>query len=156
MLIKVRLKNTFKRHLHTVFSVSLPSRRDISHKLSNRLERSPFVRSLVHRTYTCKNKKKIEMLCLFQMTRNQPSNSFSSTHFFCVSPAFTRIRRTSKTALAGLVFQVIKDFLTLLHKEVQDSDAPSQVSLILRRSPMSSSVNTKNVFVWFRPMESAL
>lgn len=75
-----------------------------------------------------------------------------SAYFFCVSPAFTRIRLTSSTGLGGLVFHAQKDFLMFFHTEFQDSESPSQLRRIFSRSPMSFSVNTKNVFVRFRPI----
>lgn len=74
------------------------------------------------------------------------------TYFFCVSPAFTRIRRTSSTGLGGFAFQDQNDFLMFFQTEFQESASPSQLRLIFSRSPISSSVNTKKVLVRFRPM----
>lgn len=77
------------------------------------------------------------------------------TYFFCVSPAFTRIRRTSKTGLAVFTFQLQKECLTCFQKELKDSLSPSQVRWIFSRSPISSSVNTRKVLVKFIPTGSS-
>lgn len=73
-------------------------------------------------------------------------------YFFCVSPAFTRILRTSRIGLVGFGSQFQKDFLKLFQTELQLSASPSQVRRIFNRSPISSSVNTRKVLVRFRPM----
>lgn len=75
-----------------------------------------------------------------------------TTYFFCVSPAFTRIRRTCSTGLGGFVFQAQNVFLRFFQTEFQESDSLSQLRVIFNRSPISSSVNTKKVLVKFRPM----
>lgn len=74
-----------------------------------------------------------------------------SAYFFCVSPAFTRILRTSRIGLVGFGSQFQKDFLKFFQTEFQVSASPSQVRRIFNRSPISSSVNTRKVLVRFRP-----
>jgi len=76
-------------------------------------------------------------------------------NFFCVSPDFTRIRRTSSTGLGGFVFQAQNVFLMFFQTEFQDSVSPSQIRRIFSRSPISDSVNTKKVLVKFRPTVSS-
>lgn len=79
-----------------------------------------------------------------------------NTHFFCVSPAFTLILRTSRIFwFAALDHEKIEDPKCFI-ADVQESEGPSQRSEILSNSPMSSSVKTRNVFVWFRPILSVL
>lgn len=76
------------------------------------------------------------------------STAVASTYIFCVSPDFTRIRRTCNTCLRDVAFQDQMFFQI----ELQESASPSQLRRIFSRSPISFSVNTKNVLVKFRPM----
>lgn len=79
-----------------------------------------------------------------------------STYFFCVSPALILILRTSRTFLFCELDHDQIDDLRCFKTDDQESEGPSQRREIFSRSPMSSSVKTRNVFVRFRPTPSAL
>lgn len=141
--------------VRTVFLVSLPSHHDILHKLLSSLVKFQFFQGLGHKMWTCDNIRRNFSKSFSRKNGSQSCGVFLAvppTYFFWVSPAFTRIRRTSNTGLEFGVFQDQIDFLNFFHTEPQELASPSQLRRIFSRSPMFFSVNTKKVLVKFRPI----